>query len=157
MTTYLLSATLIGDSVNLYTVYGTADSPMHVPAAFQVATPFGANTGGANPAFFAFSPDADFDSWLTAGITAGDSAGSLSSIGIDFAAWTADAAMDVPDGAVFWMAPDAAPGGEVAVAQITVVSGSTGEMTAGAQGRSSPNADGSLVDDWQQNNNAWSW
>jgi hypothetical protein len=43
------------------------------------------------PAFFAASPTAAFDSWLTIGKTEGDTAGALSKIGIDWNAWTPDA------------------------------------------------------------------
>ena len=54
----------------------------------QEAAPFGANVGGVNPLLVSASPAAAFDSWLTVGVTDGDSAGRLSSIGIDWTAWT---------------------------------------------------------------------
>ena len=138
----------------VYSVFGTADSHMSIPPAFQVATPFGANLGGANPAFFAFSPDAEFDSWLTAGITGGDTNGALSSIGIEFAAWTESDGLEVADGAVFWMSPPDSLAGDSVVAQITVPSGSSGQMTAGLQGRSTGGDD---AEDWQQQNVMWAY
>ena len=125
-----------------------------MPAAFQVGAPFGANVGGANPAFFPFSADVQFDSWLTAGITEGDSAGALSSIGIDWDSWTESATLDVPDGAVFWMDPASAPEGDSIVAQLTVPVGDSGQMTAGAQGRSAGGAD---AQDWSQDNIVWTY
>merc|ERR1711968_280233 len=112
---------------------------MSVPAAFQQATPFGANTGGTNPAFWAVMAGAQFDSWLTVGITDGDAAGALSSIGIDFDTWTETNGLATSDGAVFWMSPDDGPaaGTNAVLAQITVVEGSTGTASMGMQGRSS--------------------
>ena len=127
---------------------------MFVPAAFQVATPFGANIGGANPAFFAFSPDAQFDSWLTAGITEGDTAGAISSIGVDFNAWTESDGLEIADGAIFWMSPRDSPQGDSVVAQLTVAAGSSGQMTAGLQGRS---VGGDAGVDWQQFNVEWTY
>ena len=82
---------------------------MSVPAAYQEATPFGANTGGTNPAFWAVMAGAQYDSWLTVGITDGDAAGALSSIGIDFDTWTESSPLATSDGAVFWMSPDNGP------------------------------------------------
>merc|ERR1712118_362097 len=102
-------------------IYGKSTGAMSLPAAYQCATPFGANTGGTNPAFWAVANNAalgfaQYDSWLSAGLT---------------------------DGAVFWMSPDDAPGGDVVVAQLTVTAGSSGTMTGGMQGRSTSG------DDWQ--------
>jgi hypothetical protein len=135
--------TLTGDATNAYTIYGTASSPMSVPAAYQEATPFGANTGGTNPAFWPIMAGAQYDSWLTVGITDGDTGGALSSIGIDFDAWTASDALATSDGAVFWMAPDDGPaaGTDAVLAQITVSEGSSGTATMSMQGRSSTGTD----------------
>ena len=33
----------------------------------------------------------------------------LASVGIEFGNWTAEAGIEIPNGAVFWMAPDTAP------------------------------------------------
>ena len=126
---------------------------MTLPAAFQTAAPFGANTGGTNPAFWPLMAGTEFDSWLTVGITDGDAGGALSSIGIDFAAWTADTGLDTRDGAVFWMAPDNGPaaGTDAVLAQITVAEGSAGTATMGMQGRSSSG------DDWSSDNIEFSY
>ena len=50
---------------SIYAIYGDRESPLKMPPAFHVASPFGANVGGANAAFFEISPDVKFDSWLT--------------------------------------------------------------------------------------------
>lgn len=146
--TYTLAVTLTGTATNVYTIYGTIDSPMSVPAGYQEATPFGANTGGTNPAFWPIMAGAQYDSWLTVGITNGDSSGALSSIGIDFDAWTVDSALSTSDGAVFWMAPDDGPaaGTDAVIVQLTVVAGSSGSVSMGMQGRSSTG------EDWQSDN-----
>ena len=122
---------------------------MSIPAAYQMATPFGANTGGTNPAFWPLMAGTEYDSWLTVGITGGDAAGALSSIGIDFNAWTASNGLATSDGAVFWMSPDNGPlasAGNAVVAQITVTAGSSGTASMGMQGRSSAG------NDWQSDN-----
>ena len=61
-------------------------------------------TGGVNAAFIAVDATAGFDSWLTVGITGGDTGGKLSSIGVDWSAWTPHSPMDNANGAVFWCA-----------------------------------------------------
>ena len=75
------------------------------------------------------------------GLTGGDSAGALSSIGIDWDTWTASAGLSVDNGAVFWMSPDDGPSGSAVVAQVTVAGDST--ATVNAQGRSTSG------DDWK--------
>ena len=116
--TYQLVATLGDDASNVYTVFGVAGSPMRFPAAYQCPAPFGANIGGIDPQFFRIANSAavgysEYDSWLTVGIDDGDASGALSSIGLDFSAWTDSEALVSDDGAVFWMAPDDGPGGDV--------------------------------------------
>ena len=140
-TTYQLGLTLSGDAANVYTIYGDGGSSMEIPASFQEAAPFGANTGGVNPAFVDISASAGADGWLSVGLGEGDSAGVLGSVGIDFGAWTADAGLSVDNGAVFWMAPGDGPAGSVVIGQVTT----SGDFTAAvnAQGRSSSG------DDWQ--------
>eukprot|EP01045_Picozoa_sp_COSAG04_P000735 COSAG04_NODE_20_length_39202_cov_9.993530_5_plen_194_part_00 len=72
--------------------------------AYQVATPFGSNVGPPNAAFYAISPETEFDSFLTIGMDGPAlDPGALSSIGIDFNAWTLDADIRSADGAVFFM------------------------------------------------------
>jgi hypothetical protein len=139
-TTYQLKLVLGEDEVNCYTIFGDPhpDHHMIMPAAFQAAAPFGANMGGTNPAFWPIMADTQFDSWLTVGLTEGDTAGAISSIGVDWGAWTEEAGIEVDDGAVFWMSPDDAPRvREVVIAQLTLPSG-VAEWSAvvNAQGRS---------------------
>eukprot|EP01050_Picozoa_sp_SAG11_P005908 SAG11_NODE_435_length_9493_cov_21.529806_3_plen_674_part_00 len=138
-TTYQLILTLSGDAANVYTIYGTEGSLMSIPASYHEAAPFGANTGGVNPAFLSVVTDAAFDGWLTVGITDGDTDDALSSIGIDWDGWTADAGISTDNGAVFWMSPDDGPTGSAVVAQFTTSPG--WEATLGAQGRSTSGAD----------------
>merc|ERR1712096_195790 len=56
--TYRMSVTLKGDATNAYTIYGKSTGSLSLPAAYQCATPFGANTGGTNPAFWAVANNA---------------------------------------------------------------------------------------------------
>ena len=124
-----------------YTIFGDATSDLVIPPAYQCPTPFGANVGGTNEAFWPVANSANtgfaqYDSWLTVGVTGGDSQQALSSIGIDFDSWTERSGIDADNGAVFWMQPDNAPQGETVVAQLTVPSGASGVLRMGLQGRS---------------------
>ena len=83
-----MSVTLKGTATNAYAIFGKSTGSMVLPAAYQVATPYGANTGGTNPAFWAVANNdalgyAQYDSWLSAGLTDGDASGALSTIGIN--------------------------------------------------------------------------
>ena len=123
----------------------------------QTDPQFGVDIGGAAPAFFAFNAEAEFDSWLTIGITDGSSPGAISvSPGADgadaVAAWSETQGIETANGAVFWMDPNASPGGAdpIVLAQITSAEGS-GTASAMLQGQ---NTDGST--DWTQEI-SWSW
>ena len=125
-TTYQLSVTLMRTATNIYTVYGDREhGPLVLPAAYQVAAPFGADLGGINPQMSAFQPGASYDSWLTVGTTTGN-LGEISSIGIPFESWTAASGISADNGAVFWMDPNNAPSsGTIVVGQLTVRTGYT--------------------------------
>ena len=135
-TTYQLSFLKDAAVQNTYTIYGVSTSPMTFPAAKQVAAPFGADIGGVASALFVHSAAAEFDSWLTVGLSDGNG-NQLGSIGIDFAGWTETNGLTVTDGAVFWMNPDAGPSRPSAiVAQVTVPDATAWSATVNAQGRS---------------------
>ena len=138
-TAYRLSLDLSGGAVNVFTIYGHEDAPMSLPAANQVAPPFGANIGGINAALINTQASAALDSWLTVGLTTGNEGGQLSHAGIAFEEWTADNPLVVNNGAVFWMNPDNAPSahddGRIVVAQITVPTGTGFIATINAEGR----------------------
>jgi hypothetical protein len=109
--TYQISLILGAEVENVYSIYGDVGRDMVFPPAFQVASPFGTDFGGVNPALFGPTamPAAQFDSWLTVGITAGDTAHKLGAIGIDFTIWSEqNGLVSAPDtgGSVFWMDPD---------------------------------------------------
>jgi hypothetical protein len=104
-TTYRLSLTLAAGASNVYTIFGESTSPMIIPPAYQVPTPFGAAVGGVDPLFFGMKPEAKYDSWITVGITTGDSKSALGKVGIADDKWTETAGMRITDGAVFWMDP----------------------------------------------------
>ena len=65
----------------------------------------------------------------------------MSSIGADFASWTASSGLTIDNGAVFWMSPDdgpqfaALPNGEVVVAQVTLAGSTPQVAQVNAQGR----------------------
>jgi hypothetical protein len=104
METFQLTLAPTNGAANIYTIYGDATTTLSMPPSFQEAAPFGANVGGGNPAFFPIMAGAEFDGWLTVGITGGDTTGALSSIGLDFDAWTADAGITTDNGCVAGLA-----------------------------------------------------
>ena len=108
---------------------------MKIPPAYQVPSPFGATVGGVNPLFFSMKPEAQYDSWLTVGKTTGDSKSELSIIGIDAKKWTAQAGLNVINGAVFWMNPQKGPTGSVVLAQLTVPTTYSGTAVVNMQGK----------------------
>ena len=124
-TTYQLGLDLSGAATNIYTVYGEKGYSLGLPAAYQSDAPFGTNVGGIDPGVVAVMPTAAFDSWLTVGVTLGDSGGDLGSIGIDWNAWTQSSGLSCDDCAVFWMSPGSGPSGSAVIAQVTV----TGEQS----------------------------
>jgi len=148
--TYVLTATLTAAAQNVYSIFGNADFAFSIPAAYQADTPFGANTGGVNPELFAINANSEFDSYLTIGLTDGDSAGALSSIGLDFASWTESAGLATDNGAVFFMAPDDGPSSSAVVAQLTIPAGTSATAVMGLQGRPAGHTIDDDVDDWQQ-------
>jgi hypothetical protein len=103
-----LTAELSTTKANVYALAGMSgvtrdgrEKFLSLPAAFQVATPFGADIGGVSPAFFSVKADARFDSWLTVGVTDGSAAGALAtSPGLGLDRWSADAPFTTRDGAV---------------------------------------------------------
>jgi hypothetical protein len=143
--TWRVIATPSGSAANIYTVYGQPGAPMQLPSAYQVPAPFGADTGGTSPAFWPVSSESQYDSWITVGITDGDSSGALAAIGIDFNSWAESSyGYTCNDCAVFWMTPDSAPSGPTTLAQLTIHSGTTDTVSFGMQGRSRGGAH-----DWQ--------
>ena len=143
---------------------GTGATTMSFPPAYQCAAPFGADIGGVNPAFFAIANNAalgfaEFDSWLTVGVSDGSAPGAISaSPGFNIAtAWTATTGLSESNAAIFFMDPatmgansGAAP---VVMAQMTVSAAVAAGGTAAAQlqGRSTGGAT-----DWEMAA-AWSW
>jgi hypothetical protein len=138
-TTYRLIATPIdgSDVLNTYSIYGSEDNPMILPASYQEVAPFGTNIGGVPPAIIAAIPSAAFDGWLTIGITDGDVGLDLGEIGIDWNSWTASAGLTSTSGSVFWQNPDDGPSGAVVVAQVTIPTGTSFDAYMNLQGRSS--------------------
>ena len=140
-TTYTLSVTPTGNSANVYSIFGTADSPMVIPAAFQFDHPFGVDVGGVSPFITAAQPAAAADSYLTLEFTDGNWAGtSLSYIGLDFEAWTESAGMTSDNGAVFLMDPANGRTGTIPVAVLTI-SGGLPAVSINVQGQSTEGDD----------------
>ena len=115
--------------------------------------------GGGSPKFFGHSTGpmayAQYDSWLTVGMTQAETASALGVIGDDMAAWSESKGLSTSDGAVFWVDPSEGPSqtnpagargnpidwwakkhgtGHIVIAQLTVASDSTFDAQVNCQG-----------------------
>jgi hypothetical protein len=150
--TYTLAIRLKAAAKNVYTIFGDRNTPMILPPAFQMKSPFGANVGGVDPMFYQFKPASEFDSWITIGITQSDS-GKMGTIGIKFDGWTEKTGITVTNGAVFYMDPNAGPSktskgpkcctksGDIVLAQLTVKAGYNGYAQMDIGGHSTRGSD----------------
>lgn len=142
-TTYQVSATFDTGVRDVYALFGEeADGHgLILPPAYQSMAPFGSDVGPVNPAFFAVSPDCQFDSFLTIGTDA-LALSTLSVVGIDFTSWSEQTGLSSTDGAVFFMDPDHGATREpVVLAQLTVPTGTPFSGQINAQGRSAGGAE----------------
>jgi hypothetical protein len=106
----LVKAPFNVDVANCYALYGSGNTSMALPPAWQAPNPFGVNIGGVHPAITAIAPSARFDSWLTIGPDSGGAAAQeIASVGIRWHEWTAESGLSTDDGAVFWIDPSKAP------------------------------------------------
>ena len=136
-TTFVLTVSLRqNETQNVHTVFGTPDSPMLLPPAFQTDNAVaGADIGGVNPDLWESSPESQFDSWLSVGLTAGNN-GEISSSGIDFSGWGPNTGLVVTNGEVSWVDPLAGPtGADIVIGQLTVPTGTDFTATVNLRGR----------------------
>jgi len=100
-TVYEISLELKNLHSNIYAIYGNSENNMIIPAAYQLKDHQGANIGGINPLLRQFVPESKYDSWLTIGLTDGNSIGQVDVIGVDFNSWTDTNNLVVNNGAIF--------------------------------------------------------
>jgi len=161
-TTYQLAVTLGADALNVYSIFGTGDGPMEMPAAWQWEGDrmSDAHVGGCYAAEEGVFEGIEFDSFLTVGATSGNlypddfpdsekrGTPRLGHAGIDdeLNAWDENTALTSSDGLVFWLDPHDGPmadfvdnvGAEndkIVVAQLTVATGLSFTATTNLQGR----------------------
>jgi hypothetical protein len=147
--TLIASLHLLSGAKNVYTMFGDSDSPMVIPPAFQThstQSALNADIAGLDPMFFPYdkSHTAQFDSWLTIGITKGDSKGALSMVGIKFDKWSESAGLKIDNGAIFYMSPDKGPTSaivEIAQLTMTAAAAQRATMKVGVQGRANAGPD----------------
>ena len=124
-TTYQLSVTLGGGAYNLHSIYGTAESSMVLPAAYQNAN--GVGIGGIAAEFVTAMPDLAYDSWVTVGEVSGTSGVIATTItAAEWDSWGVSSGLTTTSGAVMYADPSAGPtaGAAIVVAQLTVSTGS---------------------------------
>ena len=90
------------------------------------------------------------DSWLTVGITGGDSSQQIGSVGLSWSDWTSHKGINDNDCGVFWMNPLKAnqsasyEHNPIMLGQLTVLKSYNGNVTFGLKGKHHGN------DDWRQ-------
>merc|ERR1712166_496402 len=159
MDTYRFGVTLKDEAVNLYTILGTSKGAMQIPAAWQRKT-FGKNFGGVNQDIVSIFSDAGYDSWLTVGITGGDSLNELASAGLkdSLKAWSPASGgfgkgITNKDCGIFWMNPaktTATAAGQIVLGQLTIKTGVSPQWQMGMRGKT---ASGNT---WDEDNVNWS-
>eukprot|EP01048_Picozoa_sp_COSAG05_P020050 COSAG05_NODE_3310_length_2158_cov_1.379310_1_plen_182_part_00 len=147
-----LTIKLNGTNTTLYSIIGSEVTKLSIPPAYHTPT-FGVNFGGVKPDVIKKVAAAKYDSWLTVGITDGNSDDVLGSAGLKFADWTSNKGIEANNSAVFWMDPTASTAkgsAAVTVAQLTVPKGLKFNCTMGLQGKK-PLADAkeSGEDNWR--------
>jgi hypothetical protein len=151
--TVRLTVSLHKDASTLYSIVGSSSGALTLPPAYQVAPPFGRNVGGVSPALFPVRAEAEFDSYLTVGLTNGDPSNSLSSVGLDWTKWDASAGVVNSNCAVFWMSPPrttARHGADIVVAQLTLpASAGPTTVTMGLVGKTKTGHD------WRDDEVSW--
>merc|ERR1712166_553191 len=157
--TYRFGVTLKDEAVNLYTILGTSKGAMQIPAAWQRKT-FGKNFGGVNQDIVSIFSDAGYDSWLTVGITGGDSLNELASAGLkdSLKAWSPASGgfgkgITNKDCGIFWMNPaktTATAAGQIVLGQLTIKTGVSPQWRMGMRGKT---ASGNT---WREDNVNWS-
>jgi hypothetical protein len=147
--TLIASLHLLSGAKNVYTLFGDSNSAMVIPPAFQThstQSALNADIAGLDPMFFQYdkSHTAQFDSWLTIGITKGDSKGAISMVGIKFDKWSESAGLKIDNGAIFYMSPDKGPTTaivEIAQLTMTAAAAQRATMKVGVQGRANTGPD----------------
>ena len=140
--TYRLSLIVKNNDVkNIYAVYGSDENnemkPLILPPAYQSIVNFNSNIGGVSPVLINIDNDAQYDSWLTIGITDGNVNNEIMTVGIDFDSWTETSGIRVTNGAVFTFNPDEniVTGDEYIIGQITIPNGRSVDVKVNVQGK----------------------
>lgn len=138
-TTYRLSVILKPNMEirNIYALFGDEINTFIIPKAWQSSLSVNHNLGGVENSLIATFPDAEWDSWLTIGLTNGDELSSLGSVGIPFGSWSEDSQMEVSNGAVFVIDPeiDSPIGEEIVISQLTIPNDQIAELIVSIQGK----------------------
>ena len=138
---------------NIYALYGNSNdnSITYLPPAYQSVSETNNNIGGVEPFIISLNPDTNYDSWLTIGITDGDTSNRLSAIGIDFDSWTSMMGLTIDDGAIFIMDPeiDIVNNNEYIIGQLTLLTDSEFTAIVSVQGKT---IDNSVDKSWSEQN-----
>lgn len=153
--TYRLSLIIKNDNVrNIYALYGDVRNSMIIPPSYQSVVNFNSNIGGVLPALINIDNDAQYDSWLTIGITDGNINNEIMTVGIDFDSWTETTGITVTNGAVFTFDPNEniITGDEYIIGQITIPNGRSADFTVNVQGKTNCLDCDKDNSNWDENN-----
>jgi len=135
-TTYVLALKVKDPTVTgIYALFGGERDNMYIPRAYQVQK-LNTNIGGHDKVHYQMDHDTRYDSWITIGITDGNSGNKLASVGIDFTTWSDKEPLIVKDGAVFIIINPKKPlkQKEYVIAQLTIPTHSSEKAIVNVQG-----------------------
>eukprot|EP01051_Picozoa_sp_SAG22_P016661 SAG22_NODE_2396_length_2619_cov_1.800794_2_plen_496_part_00 len=130
--TYRVFLELQGDAANVAAIFGTEQSPLVLPPAWQYQGFGGRQVGGTAPELWVLQPQAEYDSWLTIGAGDGSAAPDLDLSGRiwnQLSHWNATHGLQVTAGGVSWSTdsgsslPRLGAGRRVLIAQLTTEAG----------------------------------
>ena len=156
-TTYRLAVKLKGNAASATGIEGSSKGQMFIPPAYQVKS-YGVNIGGVSKDAIKSVKAAEFDSWLTVGITDGDSKKELGNAGLksDMKAWNEKQGINNKDCSVFWFeGKNSTAKGQkapIVLAQLTVPSNYRGHARMGVFGQP---INGKKGEHWRDNHIQW--
>tara|TARA_B100000131_G_scaffold52328_1_gene47030 strand:+ start:286 stop:1059 length:774 start_codon:yes stop_codon:yes gene_type:complete len=134
--TYKLSLVIDDEYVeNIYAIYGDDKSTLEIPSAYQSGV-LNNNLGGVPDNIRSILPETILDSWLTIGITNGDTQNNLGSVGINFQIWDEKNGIITDNGAIYVTDPNQilSDTNEYLIAQLTLKNNQEHRLKINVQG-----------------------
>lgn len=134
---------------NIYAIYGDDKNTLEIPPAYQTNV-LNNNLGGIPENIMAVLPETKLDSWLTIGITNGDTQNNLGSVGIDFKKWDDKNGIITDNGAIYITDPNniLSDTDEYIISQLTLKDNQEHRFKINVQGHTN----GEMPNHWSRTN-----